>query len=203
MNPIYTHSRYFCSAHKLSQLPPDEGIEIAFAGRSNAGKSSALNTITRSKALARVSRTPGRTQLINFFQVDDGRFLVDLPGYGYAKVPAATRRHWQHTLNQYLETRKALLGLFLIMDIRHPLQPLDWQMIEWCMSAETKLHILLTKSDKLSHSAALKALHETHRQLEAAQVDASLQTFSALKQIGLEDAHSVLDEWFGFDRQAE
>lgn len=199
MNPIYTQSHFYCSAHKLSQLPKDEGIEIAFAGRSNAGKSSALNAITRSKALARVSRTPGRTQLINFFQVDDHRYLVDLPGYGYAKVPEATRRHWQHTLNQYFITRKALRGLFLVMDIRHSLQPLDWQMIEWCTNAGTRLHILLTKSDKLSRSAASKSLHETHRQLEDAQVEASLQIFSASKQVGVEDAHSVLDEWFGFD----
>jgi GTP-binding protein len=198
MNPIYTHCRFHCSAHKLSQLPPDDGVEIAFAGRSNAGKSSALNAITRSKALARVSRTPGRTQLINFFQIDDDRYLVDLPGYGYAKVPEATRRHWRHTLNQYFLTRQALRGLFLVMDIRHPLQPPDWQMIEWCMNAGTRLHILLTKSDKLSRNAALKSLHETHRQLEEAQVEATLQIFSALKHAGLEDAHSVLDEWFGF-----
>lgn len=199
MNPIYTHSRYFCSAHKLSQLPKDEGIEIAFAGRSNAGKSSALNAITRSKALARVSRTPGRTQLINFFQVDDQRYLVDLPGYGYAKVPEATRRHWQHTLNQYFLTRESLFGLFLVMDIRHFLQPLDWQMIEWCKNGDIRLHVLLTKADKLSRSAALKNLHQAQRQLEEAQVEASLQTFSALKQSGIEDAHSVLDEWFGFE----
>ncbi|HEX7027814.1 MAG TPA: ribosome biogenesis GTP-binding protein YihA/YsxC [Gammaproteobacteria bacterium] len=201
MNSIYAHSRFLCSAHKLSQLPPDEGIEVAFAGRSNAGKSSALNTIAQSKALAKVSRTPGRTQLINFFQVDDHRFLVDLPGYGYAKVPEATRRHWQHTLSQYLLTRKSLLGLFLIMDIRHALQPLDWRMIEWCRNAGTRLHVLLTKSDKLSRSMALKALRETHRQLEQAQVEASLQIFSALKHTGVEDAHSVLDEWFGFNRR--
>lgn len=198
LNPIYAHSRFHCSAHKLSQLPQDEGVEIAFAGRSNAGKSSALNAITQSKALARVSRTPGRTQLINFFLVNDRRYLVDLPGYGYAKVPEATRRHWQHTLNQYFLTRKSLLGLFLVMDIRHPLQSLDWQMIEWCVSAGTRLHILLTKSDKLSRNMALNSLQEMHRQLEDSQIEASLQIFSALKQTGIEDAHSVLDDWFGF-----
>src|SRR5687768_14657987 len=131
MNPVYFKTRYSGSAYSLSQLPQDEGIELAFAGRSNAGKSSAINVITQQRGLAKVSRTPGRTQMINHFTVDQGRSLVDLPGYGYAKVAHKTRLHWQQTLRQYLATRRSLRGLILVMDIRHPLQELDWQLIEW------------------------------------------------------------------------
>ena len=200
MNSHYSQCTFACSAHKLSQLPADIGIEIAFAGRSNAGKSSALNAVTQSKALARVSRTPGRTQLINYFRLSDGKFLVDLPGYGYAKVPEATRRHWHHTLQAYFEQRSALQGLMLVMDIRHPLQPLDWQMIEWCAHAALPLHVLLTKSDKLSNNASMLALQKTKLALEKAGIEASLQTFSSQTKHGVEDAHSILDEWFGFEK---
>lgn len=198
MNPVYFKTRYVGSAYSLSQLPPDEGIELAFAGRSNAGKSSAINLITQQRGLAKVSRTPGRTQMINHFLVDHGRYLVDLPGYGYAKVSQKTRRHWEHTLQQYLTTRASLRGLVLVMDIRHPLQEMDWQMIEWCCTAGLGLHILLTKADKLSRGAADKTLCATAQKLESEGVAASLQLFSAHDKTGLDDAHELLDEWFGF-----
>lgn len=197
-HPVYAHCRFLQSAHTLAQLPDDNGIEIAFAGRSNAGKSSALNAITQSKALVRVSRTPGRTQLINYFQIDEQRCLVDLPGYGYAKVPEKMRRHWQTTLQDYFARRRSLGGLMLVMDIRHPLQALDWQMVEWCTRANLKLHILLTKADKLTRNAANTTLLQIQRELEQANIEASLQTFSAHNKSGVEDAQSVLDEWFGF-----
>lgn len=198
MNPVYSKTRYAGSAYSLSQLPPDEGIELAFAGRSNAGKSSAINLITQQRGLAKVSRTPGRTQMINHFLVDQGRYLVDLPGYGYAKVSHKTRLHWEHTLREYLTTRDSLRGLILVMDIRHPLQETDWQMIEWCCNAGLGLHILLTKADKLSRNAADKALCATAQKLESEGVQASLQLFSAHDKTGLDDAHGLLDEWFGF-----
>ena len=195
MNKLYRNSNYLSSAHQLSQLPADQGREVAFAGRSNAGKSSAINAITDCKMLARVSRTPGRTQMINHFEVCDDRFLVDLPGYGYAKVPDKTRTHWHRTLQQYFEQRQSLIGLMLIMDARHPLQPLDRQMIDWCESAQLNLHIVLTKADKLSRGAAQKALLDTQKTLENAGVTATLQLFSALKKQGIEDAHTMLDKW--------
>jgi GTP-binding protein len=201
MNPVYFKTCYAGSAYLLSQLPPDKGIELAFAGRSNAGKSSAINVITQQQGLAKVSRTPGRTQMINHFTVDQGRSLVDLPGYGYAKVAHKIRHHWQQTLQQYLATRNSLRGLILVMDIRHPLQELDWQLIEWCANAGLGLHILLTKADKLSRNAADKNLHATAAELEKAGIHASLQLFSAHDKTGLDDVHTVLDEWFGLGSQ--
>jgi GTP-binding protein len=202
MNPVYSKAQYSGSAFTLDQLPPDQGIEIAFAGRSNAGKSSAINVITGVRQLARVSRTPGRTQMINHFAIAPDRFLVDLPGYGYAKVSATTQRHWQEVLQNYLASRQALKGLILVMDVRHPLQPPDRQMIEWCADTDLGLHILLTKSDKISRNAANKALNETLTILEDAGIEASLQLFSALNKTGLDDVHGVLDEWFGFKNTA-
>lgn len=196
MNTIYRQCEYITSAHKLSQLPPDEGIEVAVAGRSNAGKSSALNAISDHTGLAKVSKTPGRTQMINFFQVTDDRHLVDLPGYGYAKVPIAVKKHWVKTLESYLAERECLRGLILVMDIRHPLRDQDWQMVEWCHEAQLDLHILLTKADKLKKNAAMKQLFAVQAELEAKNVDASLQLFSALKKTGVDDVHSILDEWF-------
>ena len=138
----------------LAQCPNDDGCEIAFAGRSNAGKSSAINTLTRNKGLARTSKTPGRTQLINFFQLDEGKRLVDLPGYGYAKVPIAMKRKWDKHLAEYLQLRQSLAGLILLMDIRHPLQEFDLQMLNWAAQAGLPVHILLTKSDKLKRGPA-------------------------------------------------
>ena len=149
MNPVYHQAQFINSAPRLQDAPPDQGMEIAFAGRSNAGKSSAINTLVQQNALARVSKTPGRTQLLNFFAIDDQRKLVDLPGYGYAKVPEAIKKDWQQMMENYLKNRKALCGIVLVMDIRHPLTEFDWQMINWCEHSNLPLHILLTKADKL------------------------------------------------------
>lgn len=195
MNKLYHTTRYISSAYNISQLPPDKGKEVAFAGRSNAGKSSAINTITQSRDLARVSRRPGRTQLINYFKVTETAHLVDLPGYGYAKVPEKMRKHWQHTLQKYFQERQSLQGLMLIMDIRHPLQPLDWQMINWCKQAELESHIVLTKADKVSRNAANKSLYETKHLLEDAGVETTLQLFSAHNKTGIDDAHTIIDQW--------
>lgn len=195
MNSRYGKSQFLTSVREFRQLPPDEGCEVAFAGRSNAGKSSALNTLTQQRALARTSKTPGRTQMINFFQVEPGRRLVDLPGYGYAKVPAEIRRHWDRLLQRYLSERKTLRGLFIIMDIRHPLTPLDEQLLDWCEHGNLSSHILLTKSDKLPFGARSKTLRDVQRVLKNHYPQASVQLFSALRRTGVEDAHAQLDRW--------
>lgn len=199
MNTIYRQCEYTTSAQKLSQLPDDTGIEVAFAGRSNAGKSSALNAITDHTGLAKVSKTPGRTQMINFFQIEEGKSFVDLPGYGYAKVPIAVKKHWVKTLESYLANRECLNGLVLVMDIRHPMRDQDIQMVDWCHEANVNLHILLTKADKMKKGPAMAQLHQVQAQLEEKGVNASLQLFSSLKKIGVDDVHGVLDEWFGFE----
>lgn len=196
MSELYRSAHYTVSATQLSQLPPDGGYEVAFAGRSNAGKSSAINTITGIKALARISKTPGRTQMINFFQLDDERSLVDLPGYGYAKVPEKMKLKWQSTLSKYLETRQALRGLMLMMDIRHPLKPFDLQMLSWAKEAQLPIHVLLTKSDKLGRGAASNALQQVRRQLTEADLQATVQLFSSLNQQGRDEAIQTLDQWF-------
>ena len=196
MSQLYRQAHYTISATQLSELPPDTGIEVAFAGRSNAGKSSAINTITDQKALARISKTPGRTQMINFFALDDDRALVDLPGYGYAKVPEKMKIRWQQTLGKYLETRQALKGLILMMDIRHPLREFDQQMIGWANKSELPVHILLTKSDKLKHGAAMASLHKVTAELKKLNLNASVQLFSSLKKTGKDEAIAQLDCWF-------
>ena len=199
MNTIYRQCEYTTSAQKLSQLPEDKGIEVAFAGRSNAGKSSALNAITDHTGLAKVSKTPGRTQMINFFQIAEAKSFVDLPGYGYAKVPIAVKKHWVKTLEAYLAERECLRGLVLVMDVRHPMRDQDIQMVDWCHEANVNLHILLTKADKMKKGPAMAQLHQVQAQLEEMGVDASLQLFSALKKSGVDDIHGVLDEWLEFN----
>lgn len=196
MNSRYFQAQFTLGAHRLSQLPSDSQIEVAFAGRSNAGKSSALNTITRNKKLARTSKTPGRTQEINCFTLGDARYVVDLPGYGYAKVPKKQQQHWQNTLTKYVLEREQLACLVVVMDIRHPMTDLDRHMVEAAASRQCGLHILLTKADKLSHSAANKTLMSVAKSLESEGVAASLQIFSALKAKGVADAHELLDEYF-------
>ncbi|MEE4378410.1 MAG: ribosome biogenesis GTP-binding protein YihA/YsxC [Candidatus Competibacteraceae bacterium] len=198
MSARYRQARFLISAYDFKQLPAESGLEVAFAGRSNAGKSSALNVLTGQKALARISKTPGRTQLINYFEVEPERFLVDLPGYGYAKVPEPMRRHWRKVLAQYLNERSALQGLFLLMDIRHPLTELDRQMLLWCAHRPLPIHVLLTKSDKLKHGAALNALRQVRLSLERDYPHASVQLFSALKRVGVSEAHEQLDRWLGY-----
>lgn len=198
MNPIYHQAKFINSAPKLKDAPPDQGMEIAFAGRSNAGKSSAINTLVQQNALARVSKTPGRTQLLNFFQIDEQRKLVDLPGYGYAKVPEAIKKDWRQMMESYLHDRQALCGIVQVMDIRHPLTDFDWQMVEWCEHRQLPLHILLTKADKLKFGAAKTTLLQVQRDLSQANIVVTLQLFSALNKTGIDDVHQVLDEWFGF-----
>lgn len=191
-------------APSLADLPPDEGLEIAFAGRSNAGKSSAINFITDRKGLARTSNTPGRTQHINFFDLPvDGepRRLVDLPGYGYAKVAKSVRMKWEVTLNRYLETRQCLQGLILLMDCRHPLTTGDQQMLDWCLAANMPVHVLLTKIDKLKRGAAASALANVDKTLREKWPTASVQTFSATKRVGIDDAHAQIARWLQLDEQ--
>lgn len=185
---------FLVSAATFSQLPPEQGKEVAFVGRSNVGKSSALNALTQQKSLARTSKTPGRTQLINFFSLDEERRLVDLPGYGYAKVAKAVKQRWQKTLDQYLSQRQCLQGVVLLIDIRHPLKEFDMSMLEWGQHYQIPMHILLTKADKLSRSASMAALQNFKNQLKDFD-KISIQTFSASKKTGLEELKSALNQW--------
>ena len=195
MNRIYFTARFVSSASDPRQCP-EAVAEVAFAGRSNAGKSSALNALTRNAKLARTSRTPGRTQLINHFAVgEEGHFLVDLPGYGYAKVSRERQRAWQRALLAYLGRREALRGLVLVMDIRHPLQPVDWELLELHADTGLPLHCLLTKADKVSRGERARTLSRVRRELEEHGVEATLQDFSSTKGEGIDDAHAVLDHW--------
>ncbi|MEE2608077.1 MAG: ribosome biogenesis GTP-binding protein YihA/YsxC [Pseudomonadota bacterium] len=182
------------SAATLEDCPADSAAEVAFAGRSNAGKSSAVNVITSLPQLARTSKTPGRTQLINFFFIEEGKYLVDLPGYGYAKVPLERRDKWQFELEKYLRRRKALVGLILLSDIRHPLKKFDRMMIEWAAQANLPLHLLLTKADKLKRGATQKTLLKVEKELTAFD-NVSVQLFSALRNIGVDPVRKVLTQW--------
>jgi GTP-binding protein len=187
-------AKYVLNAHELHQLPPDSGREVAIAGRSNAGKSSAINTLTGQKALARTSKTPGRTQQIVIFEVDPDRRIADLPGYGYAKVPESLRKHWRVVMQKYFERRRSLSGVVLVMDIRHPMRPFDEQMINWCVTASVPCHILLTKADKLKRGPAQATLHKVQRDLPAG---ATVQVFSSKSRDGLEPLVECLRGWFG------
>lgn len=202
MNPLYRQAAFLTSAAKLSQAPADEGYEVAFAGRSNAGKSSAINTLCGQKALARTSKTPGRTQLLNFFALDGQRRIVDLPGYGYAKVSEGIKRDWQGTLAEYLERRECLHGLILMMDIRHPLKDYDRQMLDWARHISLPVHVLLTKSDKLNKGPASSTLLKVRAELSRLDPGFSVQTFSALERSGVDQAHAKLDSWFGLPSAA-
>jgi len=186
---------FYTSVNDVRNLPLNTGIEIAFAGRSNAGKSSVINTLTNRSRLAFVSKTPGRTQLINFFQLNTNLFFVDLPGYGYAKVPDSIRQHWQNLLSNYLQTRESLRGLVLIMDIRHPLKPLDINMLEWFAPTGKAIHILLTKADKMSAQQANVTLQNVTLYLKVAYPQCSVQLFSSLAGTGVENASTVISEW--------
>lgn len=184
-------------ASKITQLPEDSGTEIAISGRSNTGKSSILNVITSRSKLARISKTPGRTQQINIFSIDHQRRLVDLPGYGYAKVPEKMRRHWHSTLNRYFLERQSLAGFLLIMDIRHPLRAGDEQQIDWSLQTNIPTHILLNKADKISRGKGESVLQQLQKQIDADNI--SIQLFSVLKRTGVEELRAVLDRWFGYD----
>lgn len=194
MNSYFQQAVFQQSAANMATLPAMVGGEIAFAGRSNAGKSSVINAICMQKALARTSKTPGRTQLINFFRLPDGHFLVDLPGYGYAKVPEAVREQWGKFIGAYLRERAALRGLVLVMDIRHPLGKHDQMMLAWAQDRQLPVHILLNKADKLTRGAAANTLLMV-RKLLASNPLASVQSFSALNKQGLDECWEKLDEW--------
>ena len=196
-NP-YQQATFLKSAAKVSQLPDDTGIEIAFAGRSNAGKSSALNCLTGIRQLARTSKTPGRTQLINLFTLEDEHHrLIDLPGYGYAKVALQIKRDWQQNLAHYLDVRQSLKGLILLMDIRHPLKELDQMMIGWATNRDLPVHILLTKSDKVSRGQAQSTVLQVRKHYELLNDLISIQPFSSLKKQGVDELLQVLNGWFG------
>ena len=200
MNSRYQQAVFAFSANREAQFPAAARVEIAFAGRSNAGKSSALNTLTNQKTLARVSRTPGRTQLINYFALPDaGCFLVDLPGYGYAEVPEQVRAHWQALLGRYLLQREVLRGVVLLMDIRHPMKELDIRMLECCAERQLPAHVLLTKADKLSRSVAEKQLCALRSELVNWHAPFSVQLFSSLKRLGLPKLVAQLDAWIEAD----
>ncbi|MFK5913402.1 MAG: ribosome biogenesis GTP-binding protein YihA/YsxC [Woeseiaceae bacterium] len=193
----YNIADFLISVPTPEQAPDDAGREVAFAGRSNAGKSSALNRLTAHKSLARISKTPGRTQHLVFFRLDDDRRLVDLPGYGFAKVPDRVKREWAISLERYLRERESLQGLILLMDVRHPLTDYDTKMLEWCLHANMPTHILLTKADKLKRGAAQNSLLKVRRTIEELP-NVSVQLFSSLKGTGLEEAQDVLDAWLDF-----
>ena len=195
VNP-FRIARYVISAHQLKQLPEDQGIEVAIAGRSNAGKSSAINTFTDQKSLARTSKTPGRTQQIVVFELDENRRIADLPGYGYAKVPAKLKAHWRTVMARYFQTRQCLRGVVLVMDIRHPMREFDQQMLAWCESADIPCHILLTKADKLKRGPAQSTLLKVRRDLPDI---ASVQVFSSLKKTGLDELVDKLSDWYEYD----
>ena len=198
----FQSAEFTTSAPSLKQCPEDSGCEVAFAWRSNAGKSSAINTLTRNKSLARTSKTPGRTQMINYFTLAEGKRLVDLPGYGYAKVPIAMKAQWDRHLAEYLQQRKSLGGLILLMDIRHPLQDYDRQMLNWAAQAGLPVHILLTKSDKLKRGPAQSTLLKVDsflREMDPGVTLLTVQTFSSLKKQGLPELEAQLNRWLSDD----
>ena len=192
----YHMTHFVLSAPDIRHLPSDAGIEVAFAGRSNAGKSSALNTLTQQKSLARISKTPGRTQLINLFEVEPGIRLVDLPGYGYAQVPEEMKRTWQRSLGEYLQRRNSLKGLVVLMDIRHPLKDLDQQMIQWAVDVGTPVMLLLTKADKLASGARQAQVKMVREAVKEFMGDIQVEAFSSPKKMGVDKLNDKLNTWF-------
>lgn len=191
----FQQAQFYTTVNELKSLPA-ASQEIAIVGRSNAGKSSLLNTLTNRTRLAFTSKTPGRTQHINYFSVAAETFLVDLPGYGYAKVPEAVRQHWVHLLGDYLQYRRELVGLVLIMDARHPLKELDWQMIKFFKVSAKPLHIVLSKADKLNYQEKTQVLAQVRQALANYEIrDLSIQLFSAPKRLGVEELAAKLNGW--------
>lgn len=199
MNAFYQRARFLTAAARVDQCPADAGREVAFAGRSNAGKSSAINALCHQNALARTSKTPGRTQQLIFFELDEGRRLVDLPGYGYAKVPDAVKRDWQHHMAAYLEQRESLAGLVVVMDIRHPLAEFDRQMLHWGGRANLPMLVLLTKADKLKSGAARSTQLSVERAVSDMVGRIEVMLFSALKRQGVGAVQGRLDLWLQID----
>ena len=192
----FRKTKFVTSAPDISKMPQDLGIEVAFAGRSNSGKSSALNAICDQKHLAKTSRTPGRTQLINLFAVTENRFLVDLPGYGYAAVPESMKKQWQKSMSEYLQKRRALRGIVVTMDIRHPLKDHDRLILDWSVTANLPVLILLTKADKIGQNARRETLKEVQLLLSEFGGNFTVIPFSAWNKIGIEETHQVLTSWF-------
>lgn len=199
---LFQNAKFFTTVNHLKDLP-DTPAEIAFVGRSNAGKSSAINTLTNHVRLAYVSKTPGRTQHINFFELENGNFMVDLPGYGYAQVPEAIRAHWVKLLGDYLQQRRQLIGLILIMDSRHPLKALDIQMLDFFHITGRPVHILLSKADKLSKDDQIKTLAAVKKSLKpyTDRQKISVQLFSSLKKQGMDEVNQVVGSWFDAHRE--
>ncbi|MCY4357422.1 MAG: ribosome biogenesis GTP-binding protein YihA/YsxC [Gammaproteobacteria bacterium] len=197
-----SQTQFTISAAKVEDCPLDSHSEVAFAGRSNAGKSSAINALTRQSKLARISKTPGRTRLINFFQVAENCYLVDLPGYGFAQVPLAVKEKWQTELERYLRQRQALSGIVLLSDVRHPLKDFDRMMVNWAVQSELPVLLLLTKADKLKRGAAQTAMLQVRKTL-AECPGVQVQLFSALRQLGLETARQVINNWLVSDHSSE
>lgn len=194
---LFQQAVFYTTVNHLRDLPPESTAEIAFAGRSNAGKSSAINTLANRTRLAFVSKTPGRTQHLNYFSLGQNRFMVDLPGYGYAKVPGAVKDHWRELLAQYLAERPQLKGLILIMDSRHPMTELDSQMLAWFLPTGKPVHCLLTKSDKLNRSDSMSVLRQVKAALEALSPNYSAQLFSSPKRVGMDEVGEVVGRWLG------
>ena len=194
---LFTSVRFLASAHELSELPADAGTEIAFAGRSNAGKSSAINALTRHKRLAFVSKTPGRTQTINYFSLGPDCFLADLPGYGYAAVPNEEKRNWAMLISTYLRSRQSLRGLIVVMDARRAFTTLDRQMLSWIAPLGKASHVLLTKADKLVRRDAITALAEAKSAANQFP-DCTVQLFSATTRQGADEARGVISEWLRY-----
>ncbi|MGH8119111.1 MAG: ribosome biogenesis GTP-binding protein YihA/YsxC [Gammaproteobacteria bacterium] len=192
LNIPYLEARLILSARTLEQCPADRGAEVAFAGYSNTGKSSVINAITGRHGLARAAKAPGRTRLLNFFSLGPERRLVDLPGYGYARVPEELKQQWEETISRYLENRRSLLGLMLVMDVRHPLKKVDLFLLDWCRDAGLPVHVLLNKADKLSHAEGVKVLQKVGKQAGVATV----QLFSARARSGVQEARKRLEGWF-------
>ncbi|MFK7863372.1 MAG: ribosome biogenesis GTP-binding protein YihA/YsxC [Pseudohongiellaceae bacterium] len=194
----FTETKFETSAAKLSACPSSSIAEVAFAGRSNAGKSSAINAITQQARLARTSKTPGRTQLINFFSLNQGRYLVDLPGYGYAKVPLAVKDKWQIELEKYLRGREPLKGLILLSDVRHPLKEFDRMMIDWSIQSELPIHVMLTKADKLKRGPAQSTLLAVQKEFKE-HSGVTAQLFSSVNESGMKEARNKLSEWLAVE----
>jgi GTP-binding protein len=197
---LLKQAQFVFGVAELGQLPPDRCLEVAFSGRSNAGKSSAINALTHRRKLAFVSKTPGRTQQINYFQVGSGRYLVDLPGYGYAKVPAELQRKWQHILTAYLQTRRSLRGLVVIMDARHPLTALDQRLLDWFAGTGKPVRILLSKADKLGRQEQARQLSTVAQALAATHPSGSVQLFSSVTRQGVEEASAFVENLLGEGR---
>lgn len=200
---MFAHARFLAAFDSFEALPSEVRSEVAFVGRSNAGKSSALNALTGRRALARVSRTPGRTRQLILFEVAEGRLLVDLPGYGYARVPGEVKKQWGKVLTEYLQQRRALAGLVLVMDARHPMMPSDRQLLEWLRPGGLPILVLLTKSDKLSRDQAARTLRATQAELIRLQLDASAQLFSSVTRQGVGEAAERVANWLEMPSQEQ